>query len=57
MNPFKFGTVVDGEFFTDRTQELEQIRRLLTSENNLVLISPCRYGKTSLVQKVRCGIS
>ncbi|WP_455536690.1 AAA family ATPase [Prevotella koreensis] len=50
-NPFKFGTVVDGEFFTDRVNELEQIRHILQSDNHLVLISPRRYGKTSLVMK------
>lgn len=26
-NPFKFGTVVDGDFFTDRTQELPKVRK------------------------------
>lgn len=51
MNPFKFGTIVQGEFFTDRSQELEQVKQLLDSENHLVLISPRRFGKSSLVAK------
>lgn len=51
MNPFKFGTIVQGEFFTDRVQELEQVKHLLDSENHLVLISPRRFGKSSLITK------
>lgn len=50
-NPFMFGTLVDGEFFTDRVTELESIQRMLDSENHLVLISPRRFGKSSLVAK------
>ena len=51
MNPFKFGTIVQGEFFTDRIHELEQVKQLLDSENHLVLISPRRFGKSSLIAK------
>lgn len=50
-NPFKFGTIVDGVFFTDREKELQDIGQVLKSENHLVLISPRRFGKTSLVCK------
>ncbi len=50
-NPFRYGTVVDGEYFTDRFEELQSISRLLDSDNHLVLISPRRFGKSSLVQK------
>lgn len=51
-NPFKFGTVVDDEYFTNRTEEIKKISSILASENHLILISPRRYGKTSLVKKV-----
>ena len=51
MNPFKFGTIVKDEFFTDRIQELEVVKQLLDSENHLVLISPRRFGKSSLIAK------
>lgn len=51
MNPFKFGTIVQGEFFTVRIEELEHVRQLLDSENHLVLISPRRFGKSSLIAK------
>ena len=27
MNPFKFGTIVQGEFFTDRIEELEHVKQ------------------------------
>lgn len=50
-NPFKFGTLVEGEYFTDRVRELDYVKQVLASENHLVLISPRRYGKTSLVHK------
>lgn len=51
-NPFKFGTIVEDEFFTDRTAELQYLKQILDSENHLILISPRRFGKTSLVNKV-----
>lgn len=50
-NPFKFGTIVGNEYFTDRTVELEEIRRTMLGPNHLVLISPRRFGKSSLVKK------
>lgn len=51
-NPFKFGTIVDGEYFTNRVKETEKIKSVLASENHLVILSPRRYGKTSLITKV-----
>lgn len=50
-NPFKFGTIVEDEFFTDRLNELKFIMRVMDSENHLILISPRRFGKSSLVVK------
>ena len=32
-NPFKFGTIVDGEYFTDRQSEQQHIPQMLNSEN------------------------
>jgi uncharacterized protein len=51
-NPFKFGTVVDGIHFTDREDELAIIESHLKSENHLIIISPRRFGKTSLIRKI-----
>ena len=51
MNPFKYGSVVEDDFFTDRIQELGRVKQALDSENHLILISPRRFGKSSLVRK------
>lgn len=48
-NPFKFGTVVEKPYFTNRIKETEQVKGILDSSNHLILISPRRYGKTSLI--------
>ena len=50
-NPFKFGTIVEEEYFTDRTEEVAYICQFLQSPNHLVLISPRRFGKSSVVTK------
>lgn len=50
-NPFKFGSIVENEFFTDRVNEVEYICNYLNSRNHLVLISPRRFGKSSVVLK------
>lgn len=50
-NPFKFGTIVEEEYFTDRTDEVAYICQFLQSANHLVLISPRRFGKSSVVTK------
>lgn len=50
-NPFKFGSLVDAPYFTDRVKEMEYIVQFLKSENHLILISPRRFGKSSLVKK------
>ncbi len=50
-NPFKFGTLVDTPYFTDRNEELNTISQLLNSANHIILISPRRFGKSSLVKK------
>ena len=50
-NKFSYGTLAKGTFFTDRKNELVRMKQFLDSENHLVLISPRRYGKSSLVKK------
>ena len=50
-NPFKFGTIVDAEYFTDRVKEVAYIKAFLNSSNHLILISPRRFGKSSVVAK------
>ena len=51
MNPFQFGVLVDNEYFTDRINELRELQMSLNSANHLILISPRRFGKSSLVAK------
>ena len=48
-NPFRYGEVVTGEDFADRETELENITRSLKAGQTIFLISPRRYGKTSLI--------
>ena len=43
MNPFKFGTIVEDDFFTDRKEECELLKQKLDSENHIVLISPRQW--------------
>lgn len=50
-NPFKFGTIVEAEYFTDRVDEVAYIKEYVKSANHLVLISPRRFGKSSVVAK------
>lgn len=52
VNPFKFGSIVEEPYFTNRIEEQEIIRNILQSATHLIVISPRRYGKTSLVKKV-----
>lgn len=51
-NPFVFGKSVEGSYFTDREEETKRLEANLTHDINTVLISPRRWGKTSLVRKV-----
>ena len=50
-NPFKFGTIVEDEYFTDRVKKVAYIRHFVESANHLILISPRRFGKSSVVAK------
>jgi len=51
MNPFSYGTIVNGGSFYDRRQECTRIVNTLSGGNNIVLYAPRRFGKTSLVFK------
>ena len=52
MNPFKFGSVVSDDFFTNRVVEVERLSQIISSSNHVIMISPRRFGKTSLINKV-----
>ena len=51
-NPFRFGQVVSGDLFCNRTSEIKRITHDLAGGQSIVLYSPRRYGKTSLLQAV-----
>jgi uncharacterized protein len=48
-NPFRYGDVATGEYFTNRVHELDEVTEDITNGQNIVIISPRRYGKTSLI--------
>ena len=49
-NPFTYGDLVADEAFTDREHELNQLTSDLRNGQNVALIAPRRYGKSSLVK-------
>lgn len=51
-NPFVFGKAAEGTYFTDRKEDAKRLMTNLTHGINTILISPRRWGKTSLVKKV-----
>ena len=51
-NPFVFGSATSGEWFTDREEDTKRLLANFRHGVNTILISPRRWGKTSLVQKV-----
>lgn len=50
--PFVFGVATSGDNFTDRKKETARLLSNFRHGVNTVLISPRRWGKTSLVRKV-----
>ncbi len=56
-SPFKFGNMVTGPFFINRTEEINRLRNNFKSGNNTILISPRRWGKSSLVAQSAEGIA
>lgn len=56
-NPFVYGEIVTSEAFADREQERDRLRRDLASGQKVFLISPRRYGKSSLVRDVLRGLA
>jgi len=50
-NPFYYGDLALDEAFTDRKSELESLEADLRNGQNVALIAPRRYGKSSLVRR------
>jgi AAA+ ATPase superfamily predicted ATPase len=49
VNPFRFGALALDEAFTDREAEIEELTADVRNGQDVVVYSPRRYGKSSLV--------
>ncbi len=56
ISPFAFGHIVNLQSFTNREEDLKRLKKNLVSGINTVLISPRRWGKSSLVEKAASQI-
>lgn len=50
--PFIYGKIAENESFTDRVAESQKLQQNFQNLINTIIISPRRWGKTSLVNKV-----
>src|SRR5919198_3143128 len=48
-NPFTFGDLALDEAFTDREEEIRELRSDMLNGQNVLVYAPRRYGKSSLV--------
>lgn len=51
-NPFAYGTEVSGETFWNREDEQKELKKEISSSQNIVIFSQRRMGKTSLIKEV-----
>jgi hypothetical protein len=56
-NPFVYGEIVTQRAFTDREDERERLASDLAAGQKIFLISPRRYGKSSLIRDVMHGLA
>ncbi len=52
MNPFRYGALALDEAFTNRENEIRELTRDILNGQDVVVLAPRRYGKTSLVWRV-----
>ena len=52
-NPFVFGKLAGKQTFTNRKQDIKELTRLIDNRISTIIISPRRWGKSSLVQRVK----
>lgn len=53
-NPFVVGKYLSDEYFCDRVEETEFLRKQIHNGRNVALISPRRIGKSGLIQHFFC---
>ena len=51
-NPFVYGETVAGGNFCNRIQEINELVNDIKNGTNVIIFSPRRYGKTSLINQV-----
>ena len=56
-NPFVYGEVVPAAAFVDRVDELERLVGDLAAAQKVFLISPRRYGKSSLIRRALAALA
>jgi len=56
-NPFYFGNEVSGDDFCNRVRELNVLKTDIDSGLNVLLYAPRRFGKTSLLKRLRHDLS
>lgn len=56
-NPFVYGEIVTASAFADRQGERDRLRGDLAAGQKVFLISPRRYGKSSLIRDVMRGLA
>jgi len=54
---FVYGKSVEGENFTDRVKETKRLKLDFENGINVILVSPRRMGKSSIVKKVKAEIT
>ncbi len=50
-SPFQFGGIVSGNNFTNRIDDIDRLLTNFDNDINTLLLSPRRWGKSSLIQK------
>jgi hypothetical protein len=55
-NPFEFSDPVLGDSFADRKSELKTLTTRMLAGQNVIVISPRRYGKTSLILNAQAAV-
>jgi uncharacterized protein len=56
-NPFVYGEIVTAAAFANRADERQRLTRDLAAGQKVFLISPRRYGKSSLIRSVMRGLA
>ena len=51
-SPFKYGKVVTGKQFINRKEDIKRVQSNISASINTIIISPRRWGKSSLMKQV-----